>query len=49
MLDLLIIVRVFTNNVYVNLDVIGVECVFCCVIVGYSVVVMNYIETNEGC
>lgn len=49
MLDLLIIVRVFTNNVYVNLDVIEMECVFCCVIVGYSVVMMNCMKTNEGC
>lgn len=49
MLDLLIIVRVFTNNVYVNLNVIEMECVFFCVIVGYSVVMMNYMKTNEGC
>ena len=49
MLDLLIIVRVFTNNVYVNLNVIEVARVFCCVIVGYSVVMMNYMKTNEGC
>lgn len=49
MLDLLIIVRVFTNNIYVNLDVIEAECVFCCVIVGYSVVMMSCMKTNEGC